>query len=158
MWQPANPRAILTADPYNFTLLSKLLSAPVDVAARAWELLMRLPTNPDTQRAIGGIASSSSPDDAPLHWPSLIDASSPYRLLYALQIVETLTDASDGDGDATVTAVNREEDKPAAAPAAGQASGDSATGVCHGCLPAWWCRLLVSVHTIFSCWSRAVLY
>jgi hypothetical protein len=46
----SNPRVILTSSPANFALLSNLLSAPVDVAAKSWELLMRLPTNPAIQQ------------------------------------------------------------------------------------------------------------
>jgi hypothetical protein len=48
----SNPRVILTASPDNFVLLSNLLSAPVDVAAKSWELLMRLPTNPAIQQGV----------------------------------------------------------------------------------------------------------
>ena len=100
----------MTANPDNFTLLSKLLSAPVDVAAKAWDLLMRLPTNPVIQQGISDISAQS---EATVQWNSLIDTSSPFRLLYALQIVETLTDVSDIDGDSTVTAVDHVEAKPA---------------------------------------------
>ncbi len=129
----ANPRAIVTANPDNFTLLSKLLSAPVDVAAKAWELLMKLPTNPVIQQGIANIsavamhplgASEQSQQAQPLvQWSTLVDATSPFRLLYALQIVETLTDVSDTDGDCTVYAVEHAPEKPAGESASKETEG-----------------------------------
>ncbi len=109
----ANPRVILTSNPDNFSMLSKLLSAPADVAAKAWDLLMTLPTNPVIQSGIASISAPASVTDdgtaaagVAVPWNTLIDTSSPFRLLYALQIVDTLSDVSAEDGDATVTVVD----------------------------------------------------
>jgi hypothetical protein len=60
---------------------------------------------------ISGIASATGT----ISWDTLVDATSPFRLLYALQIVDTLTDVTDLDGDRTVRAVDHETEKPAAA-------------------------------------------
>jgi hypothetical protein len=71
-----------------------------------------------------GIAGIASATDA-IEWGTLVDATSPFRLLYALQIVDTLTDVSDMDGDRTVKAVDHAPEKPAGA----------AAGVCRGRRP-----------------------
>jgi hypothetical protein len=123
----SNPRVILTAESRNFELLSRLLSAPVEVAGKAWDLLMRLPTNPLVESGLAALGSGApdaagEPATADIAWDSLLDSTSPFRLLYALQIVESMTECTDAV-DGTVTVLVPAE-KPAVA-TAGQHTDES---------------------------------
>jgi len=88
------PRALLSSFPAYFSLLFASLShphLPLRVREKVWGLLQRLPTNPHMLTQLKSIASDQGSPD----WSALLDATSVYKLLYTLQIVERLMNAKE---------------------------------------------------------------
>ena len=137
-----NLRAAISSNAGYFDLLSRLLSAPVDVSGKAWELLMKLPTNPVIETRLAALSEGTlllvavwfvmllyavitaclicGTDGTLPAWDALLDPLSPFRLLYSLQIVETLAAGASAEAAPDITV----EDVPDAA-AGGGAGGDS---------------------------------
>ncbi|CAG8541215.1 3475_t:CDS:10 [Ambispora gerdemannii] len=65
-----------------------MLQLEEEYASQIWDLLMRLPTNTR-------ILNSLKTLEAPVEWNTLLDSQSPFRLLYALQIVDWLLRGGD---------------------------------------------------------------
>lgn len=79
------PNNILANDSTYFNELFSCLTLGSDIGDMVWDLLMKLPTNTHMHNTITELASATS-----VHWDSLFDPSSPFRLLYSLQIVQTI--------------------------------------------------------------------
>lgn len=138
------PRYVLSHDEKHFALLFSLLDEPdaPGVVAAAWDLLMRLPTNPARYEAMLRLAGTSRvAPGAPLDtaaagsWRALLDPSSPCRLLYSLIVVEALVEqphhpASSGGGGGSssisTTTVKKSNTTAAAQGAAGSSVGAGA--------------------------------
>ena len=58
------------------------------ITQQVWKLLLRLPTNPQVLHGVRSLASVKAGDAA--SWRELLDDASSVRLLYSLQIVETM--------------------------------------------------------------------
>ncbi|CAG8519826.1 15599_t:CDS:10 [Acaulospora morrowiae] len=71
-----------------------LLELDESYSSQIWDLLMRLPTN---SRSLDTLKSL----DSSLHWEDILVSRSPFRLLYALQIIDWLLRGGDefNDGD-----------------------------------------------------------
>eukprot|EP01083_Nonionella_stella_P157192 510061_1 len=89
------PGNILAETPEYFQILFDALNTPA-VAQTVWRLLMRIPTNPDRHNALQQLqcGQGEKPD-----WEGLVDAKSPFRLIYSLQIIENLQTASAESSD-----------------------------------------------------------
>jgi hypothetical protein len=88
--QHAMPRYLLSANAEYFNLLFQSLTLEgKGIADTIWALLMRLPTNPVLHNALislDGVRQDKS------SWNTLLDSSNMFKLLYALQIIESLTE------------------------------------------------------------------
>ena len=99
------PRFMLSHRADYFGALFELLGEEA-LTADVWELIMRLPTNPYMAAELSELtvpkntAPGSERDAA---WASLLDPSSPLKLLYSLQIVEGLAEHRDGVEDTSTT-------------------------------------------------------
>jgi ubiquitin C-terminal hydrolase len=86
------PRAILSSTDEYFAVLFEALNIENEsIASSLWSLLQRLPTNPAMRHDLVSlelVTSTPNPD-----WNSLLDSRSAYKLLYSLQIIESLTDS-----------------------------------------------------------------
>lgn len=89
--QKNNPRLLMTSNMDFFHLLFDALAAPSSVAAPAWDLLQRLPTNADMVASFAQVPAADSTVD----WAQLLDSRTPFKLLYALQVVESFMQAPD---------------------------------------------------------------
>jgi hypothetical protein len=79
-------RSIMADSQGLFDLLFQLLEMGGAVTSRVWALLLRLPTNGQVKATLWGLPEGlGSPS-----WDVLLSPRAPARLLYALQIVETL--------------------------------------------------------------------
>jgi hypothetical protein len=85
---PTLPSRILSQDKY-FEQLFQLLNLQGTLGAQVWDLLMKLPTN---QRSLDQLRLLQSSTEEPhkTNWSELLDARSLFKLLYSLQIVESL--------------------------------------------------------------------
>ncbi|GAB0489246.1 hypothetical protein MMPV_000463 [Pyropia vietnamensis] len=100
------PRRVLSRSPYFDHFFQLMEAGDEDLSTQLWELLMRLPTNEATLEALQNPESVAE-------WRSLLDAASPFRVHYALQIIDSLCQSPDvgedvdmgGDGACTATAV-----------------------------------------------------
>lgn len=89
------PRYILSANDKYFNLLFHSLNQalPADVATEVWQLIQRLPTNPVLEADLHALDTSAPGFD----WDRLLDSKSLYKLLYSLQILESLSDTQRDD-------------------------------------------------------------
>lgn len=83
-------RELLSSEDRYFDLLFHSLELHESIEQEVWQLLMRLPTNPDLKTRI---LSLHDTDDvvgakAAPNWNKLFDASSLYKLMYSLQIIQ----------------------------------------------------------------------
>jgi hypothetical protein len=85
------PRFLLASNDEYFTLLFKALTCSDKVAEAVWALLQRLPTNPALKLRLVSLEQVSRPD---ANWSTLLDADNAFKLLYGLQIIESLTDVA----------------------------------------------------------------
>jgi ubiquitin C-terminal hydrolase len=84
------PSSII-ASGQSFAQLFPLLDGEPAVADDIWSLLMKLPTHRGELERLSELDVDVTP------WPTLLDGSSAYRLLYSLQVVEKLSCAAAGD-------------------------------------------------------------
>jgi len=77
----ALPGFILTQKQENFDLIFSALNEE-DLANDAWDLIIKLPTNPQIFEKIKNLEGYEN-------WESLLDSTSNHKLLYALQIIES---------------------------------------------------------------------
>ncbi len=89
--QKNNPRLLMTSNLDFFHLLFDALAAPSEVAAPAWELLQRLPTNAEMMERFSKVPET----EGPVTWSDLLDSRTAFKLLYALQVVESFLQAPD---------------------------------------------------------------
>jgi len=93
------PACLLVATAANFDALFRLLALEDEVSSRTWQLLMNLPT--DSRMVDGLHAIADAPLDngemqdgsgaaVPTNWQALLDPTSSFKLLYALQVVDML--------------------------------------------------------------------
>ena len=75
----------LLSKPEYFNRLFSLLSKEDTIASEVWELLLSLPTNEQLYNQLKNGPSSKS-----LEWSKLLDRSCIYKLLYILQIIDSL--------------------------------------------------------------------
>ena len=75
----------------NFEQIFKLLSFSDNVSRKAWELLMLLPTN---ESLLNELLHSESPN-----WGEILNTNNLYKLLYALQIIESIVDTQGANQD-----------------------------------------------------------
>lgn len=79
------PSYLLTQDSSSYDLLFSALADPL-VANEAWELLIRLPTNPHIWSQLAVLDGTEVP------WDQLLDSTSVHKLLYSLQVLEALAE------------------------------------------------------------------
>ena len=83
------PRYWLVYNPKYSSIIFNLLNHTHPVASSmAWDLVMRLPTNPERFEAISSLKGVNGSDD----WDLVLQRDSPYTLIYSLQIIEYLVD------------------------------------------------------------------
>jgi ubiquitin carboxyl-terminal hydrolase 34 len=82
------PSRILSQDKY-FEQLFQLLNVQGPVSAQVWDLLMKLPTNQHSLEQLRRLQTSAVQPNRP-NWNELLDSRSLFKLLYSLQIVESL--------------------------------------------------------------------
>jgi ubiquitin carboxyl-terminal hydrolase 34 len=73
-----------------FAQLFDLLILPGSIGQLVWDLLMKLRTNPTMLDSLQRLRSPHDTDPAHPNWNELLDPRSLFKLLYALQIVESL--------------------------------------------------------------------
>ncbi len=83
------PRYILSKNPKSFALFFKILDLGEFAAEQTWNLITRLSTNEEIYQNILGMKAETLPNNN-LDWSKLIETKSVYRLLYCLQIIESL--------------------------------------------------------------------
>ncbi|SPQ99121.1 unnamed protein product (mitochondrion) [Plasmodiophora brassicae] len=80
-----SPRDILSSSDEYFGILFRALELGDDrLSGQVWRLLMGIPSNPSLKHKIVDMPLGGSEPD----WSRLFDASSPFRLMYSLQIVQ----------------------------------------------------------------------
>ena len=84
------PRFILSTNNQYFPLLFSLLDHGGKLAVETWKLLNRLPTSPQTYVDIVQLTGVREAADKERDWKHVLDPSSSYKLLYALQLIEYL--------------------------------------------------------------------
>ena len=81
----------LASDQQSFERLFNLLSSDSSIGEDVWDILMLLPVNEQYLRRF------RSPEDITIqNWAALFDTRSLYKLLYSLQIVDTIMLMKDG--------------------------------------------------------------
>jgi hypothetical protein len=85
---PTLPSHILSQDKY-FEQLFQLLNLQGHVGAQVWDLLMKLPTNQRNLEQLRRLQTSIDVSNR-TNWNELLDPSSLFKLLYSLQIIESL--------------------------------------------------------------------
>jgi hypothetical protein len=85
---PTLPSHILSQDKY-FEQLFQLLNLQGPVGAQVWDLLMKLPTNQRNLEQLRRLQTSTDVSNR-TNWNELLDSSSLFKLLYSLQIIESL--------------------------------------------------------------------
>jgi len=76
------PSQIMVQDKH-FEQIFNLLSLPTPLCLSVWELLMKLPTNPQIKTKLKEIEENTD-------WGALLDSNNLYRLFYSLQIVDAI--------------------------------------------------------------------
>jgi hypothetical protein len=90
------PRYLLSHSNAHFHLLFEALNLEEHLAAQVWTLVQRLPTNPDLHRRLYELEIVNTANPA---WDELLDSHSAYKLLYSLQILESLTEPTEETED-----------------------------------------------------------
>jgi hypothetical protein len=98
------PRHLLANNETYFQHLFDLLKLGGEVADKVWKLLIRLPTNEAMANHIRTFELRTA-DDKP-DWPRLIDPSSILRLLYSLNIVDSMIFVNEKTTPQQRTAIN----------------------------------------------------
>ena len=75
--------------PENFDRLFMLLNLEEHIAQQAWDLILFLPTNERLRHAL------QDTTQATVDWNAILPPRNTFRLLYALQIVDSMLDASE---------------------------------------------------------------
>lgn len=102
------PRYLLIQNADHFDLLLQLLDLGGETLEKVWGLVMNLPTQ---EAVLNGLTDLSSVSDDGHGWAVLLDPHSPFRLLYALQVVGSLIHIGDRDvGDSVPAAVHAARD------------------------------------------------
>ena len=83
-------------------MLFKVLELGGDTAAKAWDLLQQLATNPQQYAKLAALELPTGADGNP-DWDAFIQTSSIYQLLYSFQIIEALIDDEGSEGAEKVT-------------------------------------------------------
>ncbi len=84
------PRYLLASHNQYFQQLFEALSADnSEVVSQVWALLQRLPTNPTLKHELVSLEVVQTPEP---DWNRLLDSRSVYKLLYSLQIIESLAE------------------------------------------------------------------
>ena len=99
------PRYLLASNAEYLQILFDVLGsteATNEIEASVWQLLQRLPTNPALFASLHQL-ESDKPD-----WNSLLNPTSLYRLLYALQILESLTEPIEDDEEKELKLAERD--------------------------------------------------
>ena len=91
------PSLVLCNNARHFGTLFELLELPeaADQAEEVWMLLMRLPTE---EALLGGLESLQAVKTPQPDWNALLDSTNIYKLLYQLQIMESLVQPAGNDG------------------------------------------------------------
>ncbi len=95
------PSSILSQQQYFHQFFDLLRSDNESIGKKVWDLLMLLPTNKEMLDALSTLAAHPTPNGSltpqangngteAVHWDEILDASSTFKLLYSLQIVESL--------------------------------------------------------------------
>ena len=100
--QTALPRYAVAAKEEYFDLLFQVLGLGGDTAAKAWDLLQQLATNPHQYAKLAALELPAGADGSP-DWDAFIQTSSIYQLLYSFQIIEALIDDEGEEGAEKVT-------------------------------------------------------
>jgi len=79
------PRYLIAHDPFFFESIFALLDLDNEISTQAWNLIKTVTTNPSLYDRIVKLDK-----DEDFSWAKLFDSSSIYKMLYALQIVESL--------------------------------------------------------------------
>lgn len=81
-------RLTISSTSLYFDLLFDMLTIDGALSTRAWQLLTRLPTNPELERRITGIAAAKTKAEVDrIDWRRLLAVDSPPRMLYMLRII-----------------------------------------------------------------------
>jgi hypothetical protein len=84
-----------------FDMLFDLLNlGNSDITSAVWSLLMQVPVNQKLLQKIKQLADirpMEIPDDAYEGWAEIVDPASTYKMLYSLQILNTMISAQDGE-------------------------------------------------------------
>ncbi|KAL6077589.1 USP domain-containing protein [Balamuthia mandrillaris] len=86
--QEISPSFFLSNNQAYFDQLFELLNIPNIDAEKVWEILTKLPTNErllETLRTLEGLTEGSGPD-----WDQLLNPQTLYKMLYCLQIIDSL--------------------------------------------------------------------
>eukprot|EP01117_Protostelium_nocturnum_P003746 TRINITY_DN1501_c0_g1_i2.p1 TRINITY_DN1501_c0_g1~~TRINITY_DN1501_c0_g1_i2.p1 ORF type:complete len:1731 (-),score=672.01 TRINITY_DN1501_c0_g1_i2:2343-7535(-) len=91
----ANPSLIISESSQNYIeqLFHIFDLGDEELSQRVWALLLSLPTYKSLSKRINGIVGigfSEEEEESTADWTSLLPATSPYKLLYSLQIVESI--------------------------------------------------------------------
>ena len=78
---------LILSDPVHFNQLFELLIINEEIALKVWDLLMLLPTNDEMMNKLKNSSQSSSQTQ----WNQIIDVNSLFKLLYTLQIIDSMT-------------------------------------------------------------------
>ncbi|CDW89068.1 ubiquitin carboxyl-terminal hydrolase family protein [Stylonychia lemnae] len=92
------PRYRLARNDYYFSSLFKLLESQNEIATSAWHLIKQLSTKPDLMQKIEMLNQRSD-----FKWEEIFDQSNIYKMLYVLQIIESLLE------DSSVLDLNQQE-------------------------------------------------
>ena len=86
------PSYILSREEMYYKELFESLELNQDIAQYAWEILMLLPTNQKIYNSISSITISTN-------WNELLNTKSMYKLLYSLQIIESILNISNNNNN-----------------------------------------------------------
>ena len=99
--EAALPRNLIASHPHYFALFFQILGMQEregggeldELAQSTWNLLQRLSTQPALHEALLTLRPE------PVQWEELLSSQSLYRLLYSLQVLDSLTEAIEDDED-----------------------------------------------------------
>lgn len=92
------PRYRISEDSFFFENLFSLLDLDGEIATNAWNLIKKLTTNPHLYKGILRLDK-----DPQFQWEKVFDSSNICKMLYSLQIVESLLEKDHKDDDKLVT-------------------------------------------------------
>ena len=103
------PRHVMARDEAHFDALMRLLEAgDKGLAVEAWDLIQMLATNLPFYRRVLQLDIAKESDSATVDWAKFFDRSSPYTLLYTIQIVQAVLEDGE-DSSRRVTVLNFSE-------------------------------------------------